>query len=407
MLRLAMLSVHGCPVSRLGERDTGGMNVYLLQLAKQLGELGYKVDVFTRFHDPDDPQVMEVGENARVIHLKAGPYFETKESLHQYIPHFLESLFEFQRSEGAVYDLIHSHYWLSGRAGTSLALEWDVPHVTTFHTLARTKLQARAGEQESKRRIAAEHRIAASVDAMIVSTHQEREDLCRLYDVDMAKVRVTPPGVDLDLFQPLDKVEARQSLGLNGEKVVLSVGRVEPLKGLDILIGAMARLDKIDNARLIIVGGKPGTDHELDRLKSMAAGLGIEDRVAFVGTVDQTELPRYYSAADVFVLPSYYESFGLVALEAMACGAPVVASRVGGPKTFVRSGETGYLVEWHCPDPYVERLDILLANPSLLASMSTAARNMVQTMGWDGVAGELSDLYSSIVRKKQVSHVGV
>ena len=398
MYRLALLSMHGCPVARPGERDAGGMNVYLLQIAKELGKLGNKVDVFTRVHDPDEPQVVQLGPNARVVHLMAGPYDETKNGLYRYIPEFLNNLYAFQYSEGSNYDLIHSHYWLSGWAATSLSKEWGVPHVTTFHTLAKTKIQARFGENESKRRIAVESSVTTSADAILVSTDQERDDLFRLYHVPPHKVKVVPPGVDLGLFHPLDKVKARQALGLSYKNIVLSVGRVEPLKGLDLLIGAMAMLDNLHDTGLVIVGGRQGSDREMNRLSAMASALKVDDHVTFVGTVDQAELPAYYSAADVFVLPSYYESFGMVTLEAMACGTPIIASRVGGPKTFVTGGVTGYLIEWHCPEPYAQRLDILLSNPSLQVNMGVAARARVQSMGWDSTASSMLRLYSSMIK---------
>ena len=397
MYRLALLSVHGCPVTRLGERDTGGMNVYLLQVARELGRFGHKVDVFTRHHEPGDPQVIDLGDNARVVHLKAGPYFETKGSLHQYIREFLANLYRFQQSEGTTYDLVHSHYWLSGWAGTELSHRWDVPHVTTFHTLAKRKIEARAGERESELRMHAESCVMSSVNAIVVSTEQERRDLSRLYQVSPDKVYVIPAGVDLRLFRPLDKARARQSLGLTEDRVVLSVGRIEPLKGLDIPISAIARLEDAADTRLLIVGGNPGRDSELRKLRSMAGQMGLRDLVTFTGAMDQTKLPTYYTASDVFVLPSYYESFGLVALEAMACGVPVIASKVGGPETLVEDGKTGYLISGHDPEPYAQALNSLLANPPLREAMGRAALAKARTMGWDRVASRILDLYSDLL----------
>ena len=373
------------------------MNVYVLQVAKALGRLGNQVDVYARRHDPNDPQVIDLGPNARVIHLNAGPYFSTKETLHRHIPEFLDGLRRFQQAQGMVYDLIHSHYWLSGIAGVELSREWSLPHATTFHTLARKKMQARVGEKETQLRITGESRVMLGADAIVVSTEQELEDLDRLYETSPYKVRVIPAGVDLDLFRPVDKSRARRTLGLTEKQVVLSVGRIEPLKGLDTLIGAFAMLDDPANTRLLVVGGAPGRDREIERLKSIAEGLGLQDRVSFVGAVDQTELPTYFSAADVFVLPSHYESFGLVALEAMACGLPVVASRVGGPRAIIKDGRTGYLIPWHCPEPYAQRLDILLANPALRESMGRAAMASARTMGWGQVAGRMMELYDSLV----------
>ena len=397
MQRLALLSFHGCPVARLGEKDTGGMNVYVLQVAKEFARRGNKVDVFTRCHDPRDPQIVDLGDGARVVHLKAGPLSETKEALYQYIPEFLNNLLAFQRSEETLYDLIHSHYWLSGRVGIALSQNWKVPHVTTFHTLAKTKLQARAGESETDLRVSVERRVMRSADAIIVSTAQERDDLARLYQTSPHKVRIIPAGVDLGLFQPLDKNHARKELGLREKKVILYVGRIEPLKGLDILLNAVAMLEDTSDTRLLIVGGKPGLDKELDRLKLLANQLGIADFVTFTGALGQTELPKYYSAADVFVLPSYSESFGLVALEAMACGTPVVVSRVGGLKTFVKDGETGYLIPWRCPEPFAQRIEVLLTNPPLREMMGKAAAAKARQMSWGGVANSMLDFYSSLL----------
>lgn len=382
------------------------MNVYVLQIARELGERGHSVDVYTSVHNPDDPQIVGLGDNARVIHLQAGPHHKTKESLHRYIPKYLRRLEEFREAEGLTYDLVHSHYWLSGQAGLSLADSWQVPHVTTFHTLARKKLQARAGESEPERRVQAETRVIEQASAIVVSTDQEKEDLSRLYGVSPQSVRIIPAGVDLDLFKPVDREDARRSLGIQESNVLLSVGRIEPLKGLEILVRAMALLSDLEDSRLVIVGGKPQEDDEIKRLKSIAAELGVETRTTFTGTVQQTELSAYYSAADVFVLPSYYESFGLVALEAMACGTPVIASRVGGPGSFITSGETGYLVPWPCPEPYAQRLDVLLANPALAAAMGKAARAKALTMGWDMAARRIANLYTTLIRSPWTKAAG-
>jgi D-inositol-3-phosphate glycosyltransferase len=395
MHRLALLSMHGCPVARLGERDTGGMNVYLLRVARELGRLGHIVDVYTRVHDARDAQLMDLGRNARVVHLEAGPYHETKASLQQYIPQFLESLQEFRESEGINYDLVHSHYWLSGLAGMELSRALGVPHATTFHTLARAKMEARPAEDEPANRLAAESLVARSADSIVVSTEQEKGDLGRLYQVSADRVDVVPAGVDLDLFKPMDKAEARRELGLTESKIILSVSkRVEPLKGVDILISAIARLSDISDTRLLVVGGDPGSDSELQRLMGLAADLGVSGSVTFTGAVEQPELPKYYSAADVFVMPSYYETFGLAALEAMACGTPIVASgAAGGPKSFIEEGTTGYLIPWPSLEPYAERLEQLLGDASLRERIGRAARAKALTMGWNTVASGLSRHY--------------
>lgn len=397
MLRLALLSFHGCPVARLGEKDTGGMNVYVMQLAKEFGKRGHQVDVFTRYHDPLDPQIVELGEGARVVHLKAGPYDTTKQDLYQFIPEFLSALESFRSDNNIDYDLIHSHYWLSGRIGMAQSRKWNVPHVATFHTLAKTKLRARAGEQESELRTDIERMVMKDADGLVVSTEAEKDDLVSLYQASRSKVQVVPAGVDLELFYPRDKFLAKQKLGIGENRVILYVGRIEPLKGLDILLEAVSLLEDSADTRLMIVGGSLEDDAELERLKGLSEELGIHEKVTFTGSVPQDMLPDFYSAADVFVLPSYYESFGLVALEAMACGTPVIVSRVGGLKTFIKQGETGYLIPWRCPEPFAQRLDMLLANPALKESMGKAAREQALNMSWSGVADRTLDLYTDLM----------
>ena len=400
---LALLSYHGCPVARLGEKDTGGMNVYVLQLAREYARRGNRVDVFTRYHDPTDPKIVEIEEGARVIHLEAGPLDASKNDLFSYIPRFLNGLYSFQREEETRYDLIHSHYWLSGMVGATLSREWSAPHVTTFHTLAKTKMRARPGEREPQLRQDIEGHVMSVADGIVVSTDEERQDVIRHYDAPRRNVHVIPAGVNLEMFQPVDRDAARAELGIREERVILYVGRIEPLKGIDILLRAIPMLEYGQDPasstgqalRVMVVGGNPGNDAELDRLKSLTAELGISDYVTFTGSVPQSTLPTYYSAADVFVLPSHSESFGLAPLEAMACGTPVVVSRVGGMKTFVNSGENGYLVPWRCPESFAQRLDVLLANPELREAMGKAARQKALGMGWDSVADRMLDYYST------------
>ena len=392
---LALLSYHGCPVARLGEKDTGGMNVYVLQLAREYARRGNRVDVFTRYHDPTDPKIVEIEEGARVIHLEAGPLDASKNDLFSYIPTFLDGLYDFQKKEGTRYDLIHSHYWLSGMVGTTLSREWGAPHITTFHTLAKTKMRARAGEREPQLRQDIEGHVMSVADGIVVSTDEERQDIIRHYDAPPRNIHVIPAGVNLKTFQPVDRDAARAELGIKEERVILYVGRIEPLKGIDILLRAVPMLEYGQGLRVLVVGGNPDNDVELDRLKSLTVELGIGDLVTFTGSVPQSVLPTYYSAADVFVLPSHSESFGLAPLEAMACGTPVVVSRVGGMKTFVNSGENGYLVPWRCPESFAQRLDVLLANPDLREAMGQAARKKALSMGWNSVADRMLDYYST------------
>ena len=394
--RLALLSFHGCPVARLGEKDTGGMNVYVLQLACEFAAKGYEVDVFTRYHDPADPKVVELEDGARVIHLDAGPLDAAKEDLFNYIPMFIRELYDFQRSEEIRYDMIHSHYWLSGRVGMALSREWNVPHATTFHTLAKTKLRARVGEREPQLRQDIEALVMSDSDGIVVSTEEEKRDVISLYDAPPHKVEVIPAGVNLDMFSPVEQDYARRELGIEEENIILYVGRIEPLKGIDILIRAVPLLECANDLRVMVVGGNPSGDTEMERLKTIAEELGIGDSVTFTGPVPQDRLPTYYSAADIYVLPSHAESFGLAALEAMACGTPVVVSRVGGLKTFVENGKTGYLAPWRCPEAFAQRLDMLLANPDLRNAMGNAAREKALSMSWSHVADRMLGYYGGL-----------
>ena len=392
-LRLALICFHSCPVGRLGEKNTGGMNVYVRQLARELAAQGNQVDVFTRTHELDEPQIVPIADGARVIHLDAGPPDAPKEDLDSYTATFVDAVSRFKQSEGIEYALIHSHYWLSGVVAIELSRRWNAPHIATFHTMARTKQRARAGERESESRAHSEHQIIDTADSIVVSTHIEKDDIARLYGANGTPLEVIPPGVDTALFQPMNTADARRELDLPDKRTILYVGRIEPLKGLDILLKAVALLNDTANTHLLIVGGSLEKDAELERLNTLAVNLGISDIVTFIGSVKQEQLPAYYSASDVFVLPSWYESFGLVALEAMSCGTPVVVSRVGGLKTFVENGKTGYLVPWRCPEPFAQSLETLLENPSLRRAMGSAARRKAMAMSWTAMATKMLACY--------------
>lgn len=386
-------------MARLGERDAGGMSVYIRSLAQGLGKQGIQVDVFSRRHDVKDPFIVEMGEGARLIHVEAGPPEAEKTDIAEYLPTFIENVKSFVSDEDTEYDLVHSHYWLSGPAGIELAQTWNKPHVATFHTLAEVKRQARSGLEDPAERSSIERWVAAETDAIVVSDGHERDFLARLYDASPEKVAVVPGGVDIDLFHPRSKEEARARLGLNGDKVILCVGRLDPLKGIDLALGSAALLEDREHVKVVLVGGDLEKDPEVQRLSDLAEALGISDRVRFEGAVPHDELPWYYSAADLLMVPSYYESFGLVALEAMACGTPVVAARVGGLPSLVRDGETGYLVPWHCPEPFAERLEVLLAHDDLRDHMGQAAFRRAQGMAWEGVVQRFATLYEDLISR--------
>ncbi len=413
-MRVAILSMHTSPLAPLGGRETGGMNVYVRQVAAQLARLGAHVDVFTRRTDPAMPEVQPLGNGARLVHVTAGPAAHLeKEALVEHTAAFAAGVEAFRASEGQIYDIIHSHYWIAVEAGLRLASLWDVPHLAMFHTLGEVKLRARASEHELPARLEAERRQVHLVDRVVAATTHERQLLRQLYRVQPQRVSVIPLGVDLDQFTPMPQAEARAVLGLEGatpadghQHVILGVGRIEPLKGFDILIRSLAEMTERSHATLLIVGGDDRAAPELARLRAAAAEVGVADRVRFVGAVPHEELNTYYSAADVVVVPSFYESFGLVAVEAMACGVPVVASRVGGLTSTVADGRTGYLIPWRCPGPFAEKLDLLLENESLRLALGAAAARSMQAYSWEAVAASLLDLSQSLASTLQPAVAG-
>jgi len=427
---VAMLSVHTSPLDSAGRtRDAGGMNVYMRELARELvsvpssgsgkdmapaalgekvytrntkrssgnapGQRDITVDIFTRWTHPQTPRIVHLGPHVRVIHIQAGPLTTiSKNDLYQHIPAFVHQVEAFRRAEGLQYDLLHSHYWLSGVAGMQLAQRWDIPHVTMFHTLARLKQLANPSEPESPLRLEMEQRLVQHVDRIIAATQDERKQIIRYCGATAGQVAVIPCGVDLTLFKPQNRQQARAALGLRQDQpVLLYVGRLDPFKGPDVLLRAAALME--EQTQVVIVGGRLTGDQELQSLRRLASSLKLGQRVHFLGARPQQELPMLYSAADVTVVPSYHESFGMVAVESLACGTPVVATRAGGLLTIVRQGETGYLVP-RCPGFFAERLDSLLQQPTVLADMRHAARPSVQHLGWPTIATQVVDLYDDM-----------
>lgn len=392
--RAAFITLHACPLAAPGQGKSGGMNVYVRQLAAALGEMGMKIDIFTRQHLDVVNRVETIGPNVRVIHLKAGEPDAHLGDLYALLPDFLEQLNDFREEEGLEYDVVHSHYWLSAWVGRELSQAINVPHVVTFHTLSLIKMQSRAGEIEQTERPVVEAEVMATADRIIAFSPHERDAMARLYGADARKVSLVPCGVDLEVFRPLDHKSVRSRLGLNGEKILLYVGRVEPIKGLDLLVETAAQMDFSEGVRMMVVGADVNGDREMDRVKQLAKERDLEDKIDFVGQVDHDDLPLYYNAADVCVVPSYYESFGLVALESMACGTPVVATRVGGLSTIIHHGHTGYLKSWRCPEAFANSVEMIISSDGLQQSMGEAARKRAEGMGWDNVASLMWDEYS-------------
>jgi D-inositol-3-phosphate glycosyltransferase len=396
-LSVAMLSVHTSPLDSPGRtKNAGGMNVYMRELATELGRHQTNVDIFTRWTNEDTPRIVQLSQNVRVIHIKAGALSPLhKNDLYQHLPEFIHNIEAFRRYEAREYDVLHSHYWLSGVAASHLARRWDIPHVTMFHTLARLKQLANPHEKEPILRLEMEQQLIKHADRIIAATADERTQLIRCCGATTNQVQVIPCGVDLKLFVTHDKQEARKKLGLPlHQPVLLFVGRLDPFKGPDLYLRAAAMME--EKAQVVIVGGKLDDDREVEDLQKLARELGISDRVQFWGARPQEELPMIYSATDATVIPSYHESFGLVAVESLACGTPVVGTRAGGLTTIIKNGKTGYLVP-RCPGFFAERLDTLLRDRDLLERMRLAARPSVQRFSWKSVGDQVSTVYQEMV----------
>jgi D-inositol-3-phosphate glycosyltransferase len=401
-LRIAVLSMHTCPLAPLGGWETGGMNVYVRELGRALAARGVQVDIFTRRQATDVNDVVEYASGARVIHIDAGPHRHVdKYDVLDYLPDFACGIQRFRALTGASYDVIHSHYWLSGRLGLLFADHWGVPLVSMFHTLAQLKnrVAESPAEREQAVRYDIERRAMLGSDRIVALTAVDRQQMIRHYG-DVAPIVVIPGGVDLERFRPHPKAAARKAVGLEGaERLVLFVGRIQRLKGLEVLLRAFARLRDVGTTQLVIVGGQPGTGHEsreIARLQHLAAKLGLSEQTRFVGAVPHEELPLYYSAADVSVMPSSYESFGLVAVESLACGTPVVATRVGGLTSIVRDGETGLLVPWRDAELFAERLQLVLQDDAFRSRLAERARESVLGYGWDRIADAHLALFAEV-----------
>lgn len=410
MKRTAVLSVHSCPLAALGGKETGGMNVYVREMAREMGRLGYQVDIFTRSQNPHITRVVHLGRNARVIHLKAGPEEPLpKNDLLPHLSEFTSGVIQFASAEGVSYDLIHSHYWLSGRVGEVLKQRWSVPMVHMFHTLGILKntLNRRKAEMESEDRISIENGIMKSADVLVAPSPWEKERMVSHYAADPEKIRVIPCGVDLNLFRPTSPAKARKFLGLSKRKFVLFVGRIDAIKGIDLLIRAIdclvekSCLGKHDIG-LIIVGGDKDADprietHEMQRLRKMVSRLNLQEEVAFWGAQRQDLLPFFYSAAEAIILPSRYESFGMVALEAMGCGTPVIASRVGGLQFTVVDGRTGFLFPEGNWRELAERIREVIVSRKLKKKLGQAALRRAKKFSWTKVAKEVLSVYRSLL----------
>ena len=399
-LRIAIISAHSCPVGDLGTKDTGGMSVYIRELARELGKKGHSIDIYTRVHDPADSRVEDLSEGVRLIHLKAGKEAKIqKMDVYFSLPEFTFNLENFWKDNNLEYDVVFSHYWMSALVGKYLWDTCSIPYITMYHTLGAVKNAIGIGEGEPELRIISEKETAQDCNRIIVATEKEKEELTHYYDAQPEKVCVVPCGVNMELFRTIDKTEARQKLGLGDEKILLFVGRIDPLKGIDNLIKTIPLLKNEGNLKLVVVGGDENSRAELEGLKKLTASLGIRELVDFRGLVKQEQLPYYYSAADVCVVPSYYESFGLVPLEALACGTPVVATDVGDLKYIIKQGETGYILPNNSPEKLAEGIASILNKPSDNDSCLTI-RASVSKWAWANVAEKVADEMQTMLDKQ-------
>ncbi|MFC1879626.1 glycosyltransferase [Chloroflexota bacterium] len=413
-MRIAMLSYHTCPLATLGGKDTGGMNVYVRELTRHLGQLGVHVDVFTRSQDEHVPHVLhDLGYGNRVVHICSGPEEPLpKDEMARYIPDFVEGILQFSEAKGLRYDLIHSHYWMSGVAARDLKAVWNVPVIHMFHTLGlmKQRVARQPGEAEGDYRLRGERAVLRFADRIVAATPAEQAQLQWLYHADTSKVVVIPPGVDISHFYPIPLDEAKEFIGVPPcERVLLYVGRIEPLKGVDTLIQAIALMHRQEVfVCLSVIGGEPGNSDseseskgggEMARLQEMNKQAGVANLITFLGKRGQDTLPYYYSAAEAVVMPSHYESFGMVALEAMACGTPVVASQVGGLAFLVQDGVTGFTVPVDDPSVLAERLTNLITDTELRRKLGEQAAQLARDYAWEKISRRILNLYNQVLRK--------
>jgi D-inositol-3-phosphate glycosyltransferase len=397
-LKIAMLSIHSDPIGELGSKDTGGMSVYIRELSRELGRLGHHIDIYTRLQGDAGQSAVNLYDNVRLIRLgipNGGGL--SKLALYPYLAKFFRSLEQFRLAAGLSYDIIHSHYWLSGRLGSMAQTSWNRPHVAMFHTLGEVKNRTGTGDHEPGFRLAGEKEIVHTCHRILAPTDRERNSLIRLYDALPDKIGVVPCGVNLDRFYPESKTAARKQLNFDPkDRILLYVGRFDSLKGLSTLLGAMAYLKDFPGIRLVIVGGDGADSPEHQVLMQKAQRLEIGDNVLFAGRVDQHKLRPYYSAADILVLPSRYESFGMVALEALACGRPVVATPVGAVDDLIRAAQAGCIVSEPTARSLADGIRSVIDDPGLPAPEDI--RRSIVDYSWSNVAAAVVAEYEKAIQ---------
>ncbi len=398
-LRIALLSAHSCPVGAIGARDTGGMSVYIRELARELDRTGHSVDIYTRVHDIEDPVIVPIGERARVIHLKDGDEIQVhKLAIYSCLPEMGCNLESFRKSNDLTYDVLFSHYWLSGYLGNYVRMWWKVPHVLMFHTLGAVKNASGSGDDDTDLRIVTEQEVIRDGQRIIASTPREKNDLVKFYGADPVKIGVVPCGVNMETFRP---VESAVWPGTDDDVVrLLFVGRIDPIKGIDRLLKALPLVRSEKPVRLLIIGGDEPDLFALEYLRTLVEELGIVGRVEFRKRVPQEQLAAYYSAADLCIVPSYYESFGLVSLESLACGTPVVANDVGQMRSIISQGINGYVTPDNRPETLAEHISLALSRFGRGTTDIQAVRSSVGEYTWSAVAeGIVRELRTALARQ--------
>ncbi len=396
-VKLLVLSFHTCPLSKLGTESAGGMNVYILKLSHALEKLGFSIDIFTKNHSECSHQTMNISSNIKVIHLNTVPEKILKKDLYEYVETFKKQLIKYVKENKLTYHLIHSHYWLSALIGTDLSKTLDIKNIVTFHTIAEIKNQTNGQEKESLVRSNKEQEIVNNTDSIIVSTYHELEVLIQHHQVNSSKVNVIPPGVDLSLFNPVNKDHAIKQLGLGKRPIIIYVGRIDPIKGLPVLIESMRYLKSNKNPKLLIIGDNSVRNDTTKLSLDLIHKYKLEENVTFTGPIEQTKLPLYYSAASLCIIPSHYESFGLVALEAMACKTTVIGTKVPGLESIIQDRKDGILVDVNSPLKLASSIEELLTNNELNFQIAENGYNKSRNMTWDSFAFETSKIYDSLI----------
>jgi D-inositol-3-phosphate glycosyltransferase len=396
-LRIAMLSIHSNPIGELGTNDTGGMSVYIRELARELGKRGHRIDIYTRLRNGRHQPVIDLFEKVRLIHLGIPDNGNlSRLALYPYLPDFFKSMEDFRSQEGIAYDIIHSHYWLSGQLGNWAQELWNRPHLVMLHTLGEVKNRTGVGRPEPELRIAAEKELVKTCHRILAPTEREQDNLVHYYGVSEQKIGIVPCGVNLNLFQPELKQAARKRLGLDPDDIILlNVGRFEPLKGIDRLLEALVHLRDHRRLRLVIVGGDGDKAPESQFLRQKAINLGIGDKVLFAGRIEQKYLPPYYNSADVLVISSHYESFGLVGLEALACGRPVVSTPVGAMERLIQKSQAGQVVRDTLSQSLAKGIQSIITHSTPPAD---EIRKSVLEYSWSNVASATLKEYETAIR---------